>query len=60
MSNNGGFPPLKQINKDKKEIPKTKDRLFSNKIVDINKIIKEIKNPMIDMNKEEIKIIDTL
>ena len=38
-----------------------KERFFSKskKNVNINNIIKEVKKPMIDMNKEEIKIIDS-
>jgi hypothetical protein len=64
MSSNGGFPPLKIIkkenNKDNKIINE-KERFFSNnkKNVNINNIIKEVKKPMINMNKEEIKIIDS-
>jgi hypothetical protein len=67
MSGNGGFPPLKMIEKDinnnlksnKKE--SKKERFFSDKknIVNINQIISEVKRPMIEMNKEEIKIIDS-
>ena len=62
MSSNGGFPPLKIIKKDNdnsKKISDKKDRFFTEKkIVNINNIIKEVKKPMINMNKDEIKIID--
>ena len=64
MSSNGGFPPLKLINndKDKNIEKKEKERSFINKnnIVQINDIIKNVKNPMINLNKEEIIIIDDL
>ena len=63
MSSNGGFPPLKIIKKDNdnsKKISDKKDRFFTEKkIVNINNIIKEVKKPMINMNKDEIKIIDS-
>ena len=62
MSSNGGFPPLKIIKKESdKIIEQNKERFFINKknTVDINKIIEEVKKPMINMNKDEIKIIDS-
>ena len=65
MSSNGGFPPLKIIKKDNdndnsKKISDNKDRFFTDKkIVNINNIIEEVKKPMINMNKDEIKIIDS-
>lgn len=61
MSGNGGFPPLMVIKKEEnKKINEKKERFFANKkIVKINNIIEEVKKPMIDMGKEEIKIIDS-
>lgn len=61
MSGNGGFPPLMVIKKETNETRnEKKERFFANKkIVKINNIIEEVKNPMIDMEKEEIKIIDS-
>ena len=62
MSSNGGFPPLKIIKKkENNKMVNEKERFFSKskKNVNINNIIKEVKKPMIDMNKEEIKIIDS-
>ena len=64
MSSNGGFPPLKIIKKETKENlnKKTlkKERFFvdKKKIVNINNIIQEVKKPMIEMDKDDIKIID--
>jgi len=60
MPGNGGFPPLKIIKKEKdKKLSEEKERFYVKKnIVNINNIIKEVKNPMINMDKEEIKIID--
>lgn len=64
MSSNGGFPPLKIIKKETKENlnKKTlkKERFFVDKknIVNINNIIQEVKKPMIEMDKDDIKIID--
>lgn len=65
MINNGGFPPLLEINKNiKKDKKSKKDRFYISNtyknIVKINDIIDNIKKPMIEMNKEEIKIIDSL
>tara|TARA_Y100000591_G_scaffold182449_1_gene157569 strand:+ start:136 stop:333 length:198 start_codon:yes stop_codon:yes gene_type:complete len=64
MSSNGGFPPLKIIKKESdssRKLSESKERFFINKknTVDINKIIEEVKKPMINMNKDEIKIIDS-
>lgn len=61
MPSNGGFPPLKVIKKENKEFSKNKERFFTDKkkLVNINNIIENVKKPMIDMNKEEIKIIDS-
>jgi hypothetical protein len=64
MSSNGGFPPLKIIKKNNdnsEKLSKSKERFFvdKKKIVNINNIIEEIKKPMINMNKDEIKIIDS-
>lgn len=61
MSGNGGFPPLMVIKKEEnKKINEKKERFFANKkIVKINNIIEEVKKPMIDMGKEDIKIIDS-
>ena len=58
MSGNGGFPPIKIKQEEVKvNIDKKRNKSFE-KIVKIDNIIKFVKNPMIDMNKEEIKIID--
>ena len=64
MPSNGGFPPLKIIKKESdssRKLLESKERFFINKknMVDINKIIEEVKKPMINMNKDEIKIIDS-
>lgn len=66
MSGNGGFPPLIVIKKEENEkkerffANEKKERFFANKkIVKINNIIEEVKNLMIDTEKEEIKIIDS-
>ena len=64
MSSNGGFPPLKIIKKESKssrKLSESKERFFvdKKKIVNINNIIEEVKKPMINMNKDEIKIIDS-
>ena len=64
MSSNGGFPPLKIIKKESdssRKLSESKERFFvdKKKIVKINNIIEEVKKPMINMNKDEIKIIDS-
>ena len=64
MPSNGGFPPLKIIKKESdssRKLLESKERFFINKknMVDINKIIEEVKKPIINMNKDEIKIIDS-
>tara|TARA_Y100000590_G_scaffold222683_2_gene252005 strand:- start:2 stop:193 length:192 start_codon:yes stop_codon:yes gene_type:complete len=62
MSSNGGFPPLKVIKKEPdKKLSESKERFFvdKKKFVNINNIIEEVKKPMINMDKEEIKIIDS-
>ena len=62
MSSNGGFPPLKVIKKEPdKKLSESKERFFvdKKKFVNLNNIIEEVKKPMINMDKEEIKIIDS-
>ena len=61
MLGNGGFPPIQMIKKEKDKNVKIKERLFidKRKIVKINDIITNVKKPMIDMDKEEIKIINS-
>jgi hypothetical protein len=62
MSSNGGFPPLKIIKKEiKQDLNKKsqkKERFYKHNIVTINNIIHEVKKPMIEMDKDDIKIID--
>lgn len=63
MSSNGGFPPLKLIKDDNKPSKIIKERAYSSstKNVDIRHILSEsIVKPMIELNKNEVNIIDSL
>lgn len=61
MLGNGGFPPIKMIKKEKDKSVKIKERFFMDKkkTVKINDIISNVKKPMINMEKEEVKVIDS-
>jgi hypothetical protein len=59
---NGGFPPLKLISEKKEKILK-KERGISSNINNLNIkniLSSNISKPMIDLNKSDINIIDSL
>lgn len=63
MSTNGGFPPIKNIktNDSKKDIKKERFFATQSKQLDIRNILSSsIVKPMIDLNKNEVMIIDSL
>ncbi len=63
MSANGGFPPIKLIEKKETKKDITKERFFAPVVnnVDIKKILTtSIVKPMLDVKQNEINVIETL
>lgn len=60
MDANGGFPPIKYIKNENDINNIKKERGFQKKNIDLKNFIKNVKNNMIKVNKNNVNIIDSL